>query len=332
MKKTGNKGNAPEQIELLRGGSIVSSLSGAFGSSLRETRITALLGYLIALNPAPYLALFRFPGVAGSVSLESQHETGRSDILIETTEGRCVVEAKVDATDALEQSKKYGALKTALLSGHRASPKQKNQKNVAYVHWEELVELLRKDSRSSHAGIRFVSGDLIQYLEEHNMIREQNPVEIYAREINEPTTLTLFLHARMYGCWYEAGSNLPKARYFAPHFGMKIANLHPGIHIGISYIAKIEQIEVVDDWDSFIAATTSVRGKAWYNKHKAEIDALEKHPDWDWNCGKKRTFIYMGAPRLVFSPSVKKENLQDGKGWLSKRFLSFDELFEAWGC
>lgn len=79
---------------------------------------------------------------------------------------------------------------------------------------------------------------------------------------------------------------------------------------------------MVDDWDSFIAATTSVRGKAWCNKHQAEIDALEKHPDWDWKCGKKRTFIYMGAPRLVFSPSVKKENLQDGKGWLSKRFLS----------
>lgn len=322
-----------EQIDLLRGGSVVSSLSGAFGGSLRETRITALLGYLIALNPAPYLQLFRFPGVAGSVTLENRHDSGRSDIEIQTTEGlKCIVEAKLDATDAFEQSKKYQAHRTALLSSHRPSSKQKQQKDVVYIHWEELVELLRKDAGSANAGIRFVSSDLIQYLQEHDMIREKNPVEIYAREINEPTTLTLFLHARIYGCWYEAGSNLPKARYFAPHFGMKIANLHPGIHVGISYIAKIEDVEVVDDWDSFITATTTVRGIAWYKKHKAEVEALMNHPDWDWKGGKKRTFIYMGEPRLVFSPSVKKENFQASKGNLAKRYLSFDDLFKAWGC
>jgi len=326
------KEDKSEQIDLLRGGSVVSSLSGAFGGSLRETRITALLGYLIALNPWPYLKLFRFPGVAGSVTLENRHDSGRSDILIQTTEGMCIVEAKVNASDAFEQSKKYQAHKTALLSSHRPSSKQKQQKGIVYIHWEDLVELLRKDASSTNAGIRFVSGDLIKYLEEHNMIREKNPVEIYAREINEPTTLTLFLHARMYGCWYESGSNLPKARYFAPHFGMKIANLHPGIHVGISYIAKIETIEVVDDWDSFVTATITVRGKAWYNKHKAEVDALKNHPDWDWKGGKKRTFIYMGEPRLVFSPSVKKESFQASTGNLAKRYLSFDDLFKAWGC
>src|SRR5580658_10978063 len=32
-----------EQIDLLRGGSVVSSFAGAFGSALRETRLTALL-------------------------------------------------------------------------------------------------------------------------------------------------------------------------------------------------------------------------------------------------------------------------------------------------
>lgn|GEM_PF-2308193 len=46
---------------------------------MRETRITALLGYLMALNPAPYLKLFRFPGVAGSVTLENWHDSGLRD-------------------------------------------------------------------------------------------------------------------------------------------------------------------------------------------------------------------------------------------------------------
>ena len=68
-----------EQIDLLRGGSVVSSLTGAFGSSLRESRLTALLGYLIARNPKPYLELFNFTGVSRSVTLENQHDSGRSD-------------------------------------------------------------------------------------------------------------------------------------------------------------------------------------------------------------------------------------------------------------
>ena len=51
-----------EQIELLRGGSIVSTLVGAFGSAVRETRLTALLGYLIALESEHFLTLFGFKG------------------------------------------------------------------------------------------------------------------------------------------------------------------------------------------------------------------------------------------------------------------------------
>jgi hypothetical protein len=41
--------NTTERIDLLRAGSVVSSLAGAFGNELRETRLTAMLGYLIAL-------------------------------------------------------------------------------------------------------------------------------------------------------------------------------------------------------------------------------------------------------------------------------------------
>ena len=321
-----------ESIDLLRGGSVVSSLTGAFGSSLRETRVTALLGYLITLNPRPYLELFQFTGEPRLVRLENQHDTGRSDILIETSTGKFIVEAKVDATDAFKQSQKYGGQKVALLSAHRPSQKQRQLRNVVYVHWEDLAKLLEKEAKTQNAGIRFISHDLIQYLKEHHMIREENPVEIYAREINEPTTLTLFLHAQMYGCWYQAGSRLPEARYFAPHFGQRIANMHPGIQVGISYIAKVEAVEVVGDWGNFIDTTIAVRGKAWFNRHRDEVEALKKHPDWDWKSDKKRTFIYVGEPRLVFSPPVKKENIQGGRGHLSKTFLTFDHLYKAWGC
>jgi hypothetical protein len=160
------------------------------------------------------------------------------------------------------------------------------------------------------------------------MIKNREPVEIYAREINEEKTLALFLKGRMYGCHYAESSRLPEAIYFAPHFGQAIANEHPGVHVGISYIARIESLEVVDSWDDLLSITRAVRGKQWLAKRKYLLDAI--HNTWRWNI--RRYFLYLSAPRLVFNPPVEKERLQKGSGWLSKRFLSFDELFDAWGC
>jgi hypothetical protein len=99
----------PIEIELMRGGDVVSTLTGAFGQSLQETRLTAMLGYLIALNPRPFLNLFGFRGVPQRVCLEKRHDEGRSDILVETNIGKGIIEAKVDATDPLVQSQRYPA-------------------------------------------------------------------------------------------------------------------------------------------------------------------------------------------------------------------------------
>src|SRR2546423_4553690 len=104
-----------EEIQLLRGGSVVSSFAGAFGSSLRETRLTAMLGYLVALDPQPFCGIFGFRGNPRSVSLETRHESDRSDILVDTTEGRGIIEAKVTGTDPFRQSLKYPAKWRALL-------------------------------------------------------------------------------------------------------------------------------------------------------------------------------------------------------------------------
>ena len=69
-----------ERITLHRGGTRVSSILGAFGSSLRETRLTAMLGYLIALVPAEFEALLGVKGRILSITLEANHKKDRSDI------------------------------------------------------------------------------------------------------------------------------------------------------------------------------------------------------------------------------------------------------------
>ena len=160
------------------------------------------------------------------------------------------------------------------------------------------------------------------------MIRQSESIEVWAREINNEHTLNLFLKAQMYGCWFQKSSRLAEALYFAPHFGKSIAQNHPGVTAGISYVAKIEHIEVVQSWGDLIAAIKHHRGKTWLTSHKEYIDEL--HREWNWNGKRQRSMLFLGMPRLAFNPAVKKDNLQKGQGFLSKRTFAFDDLFAAW--
>ena len=317
-----------EEIELRRGRAVVTTLTGAFGQSLRETRLTAILGYLIALKPEQFLPLFGFRGVPRRVCLEMSHDQGRSDILVETSNGIGVIEAKVDATDPLVQSRRYSAKWIALLTFR--APRITNSR-MRYVNWHQLGQLLEDLSRSGSAQIRTFSSDLLEYMKVHHMMKNPDTVEIYAREINEPVTLELFLKAQLYGCDYQAGSRLAEALYFAPHFGKSITKELPGINVGISYIARIEMVGTVANWQELWDLVKDRRGVTWRNRHRRLLREL--HNVWPWSRGgKHRSFLFLGKPRLVFNPPVRKENLQKGRGWLSKRFFSFDDLFGAWGA
>lgn len=307
----------------------MSSFAGAFGSSLRETRLTAMLGYLIALEPTRFCNFFGFLGRPLSVSLETLHASDRSDILVETTAGRGVIEAKVTATDPFRQSLKYPAKWRVLLTEHSATAKQRRLHTVKYLRWRNLEATLKKLEKSPNNEVRFISRDLLRYLGEHALTKTNRAVEIYAREINNEETLALFLKARMYGCHYEKSSRLAEALYFAPHFGQQIAHEHPGVHVGISYIACIERAEVVENWEHFLQVTAEVRGKQWLKSHRWLLDPI--HRSWNWR-ENRHSFLFLSTPRLIFNPPVPKTELQKGKGWLNKRVYSFDELFSAWGC
>lgn len=322
--------NEQVKIPLWRAGSMVSSLAGAFGEGLRETRLTALLGYLIALEPEPWLHILGFHGQATDVAVETHQESGRSDIEIRTTSGVGIIEAKIDSTDPLRQALKYNANWRVLLTDHAPLRRKQSHRGIRYIRWADLIPQLRRHAASTNHRLRFVAGDLITYLEEHHMVSRGTPSpEIYAREINNEETLALFLHGRMYGCWHQNGSRLGEAHYFAPHFGRFIANSHPGIHTGISYIAKIDNVRTVVTWQDWVNAVRDVRGKVWYKKHAANMAPLRKQ--WSWKGQKARDILFLGEPRLAFTPAIRKENIQTGRGFLSKLYLTFDELYQAWG-
>jgi hypothetical protein len=126
---------------------VVSTLTGAFGQSLRETRLTALLGYLIALDPDPFMDLFGFSGVPQQVCLETRHEDGRSDVLIETNRGTGIIEAKIDASDPLVQARRYRARWVALLT--HCVPQGQTIRGTRYVTWQRLADLLKRFEHAS---------------------------------------------------------------------------------------------------------------------------------------------------------------------------------------
>jgi hypothetical protein len=315
------------EIPLYRGGSVVTSLPGALGATLRETRVTALLGYLISTDPDQFYQLFNFQGRVLTIGLETYHEHDRSDILIETTAGTVVIEAKIGATNPYAQAQKYKTRWRILITDHTPTSKEANRRNVKFVNWAQIGKKLHELTSSRDAVIKFVSDNLLHYMEAHNMVREVDSVEIYAREINEETTLRLFLKAHLYVCEFQQRSRLQEALYFAPHFGRWVARNCPGVNTGISYIAKIDTVMVVESWDEFLSTIKASRGKIWIRRHRQYLDGISK---WRWR-RVRRSIVFLETPRLVFNPPIKKTTLQSGSGWLSRRTFSFDELFQAWG-
>lgn len=316
-----------EIVELLRGGSVATNLLGAFGLSLKETRLTAFLGYLLALKSEPLMSLFGFRGNPQSIKLETRHQDGRSDIIVETNAGIGVIEAKVDATDATVQANRYPGRWRAVLTLAPGRPKR----DVRYVQWQTLADKLGSMSGTANPEYRFLVKQFTMYLKEHHMIKKKESLEIYAREINEPVTLSLFMQGRIYGCKYEANNKLSRADYFAPHFGKNLARKQPGIFQGISYIGRIEEVIYAENWIEFKNGICAKRSKTWWNSHEPLMKELRDVKSWRWTHTTPRNFLLLGEPRLAFNPPVRKERLQKGKGWLSRRFFSFDDLFAAWG-
>ena len=163
------------------------------------------------------------------------------------------------------------------------------------------------------------------------MIKNSESLEIYAREINEPITLELFIKGQIYGCRFEQRNKVAEAQYFAPHFGVWIAKQQPGIFAGISYVARIELVFVATTWREFKDGVCESRGRHWWKSHRKLMRDLQN--DWNWSKNVQRSFLLLGEPRLVFNPPIRKENLRRDKSKVVfiPRSFSFDELFAAWG-
>lgn len=315
-----------DTVELFRSGNPVSSFLSAFGRGLRETRLTTSLGYLLSRSPESFRRLFKFRGDVLNIQLERRQEKDRTDIEIKTDIGNYVIEAKRGRKDPYNQASRYPGSSRILLTQYMPRASEVKRKGYVYVKWDAVAVILKMLSASNESSVRFISRDLLKYMEEHRMIKKKRQFEIYAREINDEDNLLLFLKGQMYWCDFVKNQKLGDALYFAPHFGKSISRKHPGVRQGISYVAKISDVSVVESWQDVLSVLASNRKKSWVKKHALYFTFLRK---LKWK-KQRRYLILLDSPRLVFNPPIKKESIQGGSGWLSKNYLTFDDFFQAW--
>jgi len=319
-----------DKIPIYRQGVVVTDFLSIFGSNLRETRLSAALGYVISKIPMPFLKAFKIRGELKQISIEYEEFRKRVDVLIETEREYFIIETKVADVDPVKQILNYAKTlkKEKPVRGLGVvpyNPKERYVRSIRIIGWDGIDAILKEILKGK---VRYQDKFLIQevrnHMLKHHLIAEKDFNEIYAREIGNIETLQLFLKCGIYQCSYEQSENIYSVRYFAPHFSGSLAKIYPGVRQGISYIAKIEDIVRAKDKKSYVDEICKHRGRSWYKKEKD----LLLCPFKIWGEA-DRNIVFLEPPKLVFNPTIKKENLQKGSGWLSKRFFSFDDLFKA---
>jgi hypothetical protein len=326
------KNSKESPVVLYRGKEIVGDLLSSFGDSLKETRLTAALGYILSGYPDGFLKRYGFSGVVTRVLIEHVQGPDRTDIVLETTKGYLVIEAKTISNDPAKQINRY--YKRFRRLGKPFFPialvpygqEAKQSGKIYYLPWGELAKFLDSSEFKKRLPIaqKFMLGEVLKYMERHGLIRDKAPKEIYAREINDEQSLDLFLKHHLYQCEFEKKTQLNQANYFAPHFGEKIESWHSGIRQGISYVSRIETVVVIESREEYRDAILKFHGKTYFKKHQKEMMYPVKK-----NGRLVLSLVFVEEPKLVFNPPIVKEYLQKGKGWLSKQAYSFDDFFKA---
>lgn len=230
------------EIPLRRGSEVVSSFFSALGN-LRETRLTAALGYLIAKAPSTFSSLFLGQtGKVEEVSIEQSEQSSRYDLVIRTPKKLVVVEAKIGYLQAPAQVKRYiqklmkmepNKKVTLFLLDKGSAPLQgeindlKRQFPMCLVKqktWSEIERVVERGCKSKRLQREFpevmaIGAELVNHLREKQMAQTQIK-EVYIRQLSGPS-LEMFFRHHIYACQSKFGKNALQHIYFAPLFTAK---------------------------------------------------------------------------------------------------------------
>ena len=104
-----------------------------------------------------------------------------------------MVEAKVSWSDPRIQASKYDGNRKYLLTNYIPVSKTATR-SVHYITWSTLATFLKNiSSRTGKGYVRHLEKELIEYMIQHQLIRTNDSVEIYARELNNEVTIGTLL-------------------------------------------------------------------------------------------------------------------------------------------
>jgi hypothetical protein len=317
-----------EEPIVLRSGASSIDLLSAFSNKVKETRLTAFLGYLIAQRADSILQLLGVSKIEiAEVSLEKNLKTQRVDIFISCDKRVIVIEAKVAYGNPIAQLKKQKKevnsefpIELVGITNNRFL----KAKGIKIITWQDIYNVLPATNSNK---IRVFSEDFKLTLENRGLAMPQQHYDIYARDLGHKQAATNFLKANIYFCHYFENSKIEKCRYFAPHFSQNLSKQTLAAQTGISHLAEIDSVEFVEDRKTFNKIVLSHIKKNKLKRYHVEIEAFIKSQPIKLE--KPLLLMLLKKPHLVFNPPIHKNNLQEGSGWLSKKYYTFEDFFQA---
>lgn len=339
-------------IPLKRTGQSVDSFLSSLGG-LKETRLTATLGYLISRFPAEFEAFLGSKvGPASFISVEETSEGDRYDVLVAGGKIPVIIEGKIGLRQSPDQLLRYiksvrakykcrPGLIVIDVGSHTAQSLSEDFKPVTRQvsgtilrrTWTEVAKICRtivsmhrsfRDDRIAAA----IAEDFVNHLEENQMTNDERP-EVYMRELSTERTIRLFFKHGMYTSNPKYMKSAQGNLYFAPYFTRATADKISGSNLvpvpeGISYVSRITEMQVVPKHQmlKYLKARKDI-------SNPTEVRTLMRgHKEKDI------LLLFLGKPHRAFSSPVTKDKLRRsgypaGKGAMGSRSCTFEDLFAA---
>lgn len=315
---------------LKRGSKQITNILSSFGS-IRETNISAMLGYLIHVNPIIAAKLFGVELPLKSVNLELRSDLGqdRYDIVITSSTKTIVVEVKI-ANHSPEQLRRYSESGKKLFSiGSRLQRHLIDRSfHKNFVDWEMVCATLNNVKLKGTQSDQFynkLADDFCLHLKENNMIRDSLE-DVYTRDLSG-TSVDMYFTQHIYKCqakYYEKAKN---SRYFAPYFtganGKNASTLVKSLGIGISFVSKINSSALASEKEIYGALKT-------LNYSNRDISLIFDAFKWKPNSSREHTILFLDEPlRLFQRPVTKYDFWEIPGGAMPSMSIDFGDLIAA---
>jgi len=328
-------------IPVYRCGKEVKNLFSSQGE-LKEPQLTAYLAYLLGQNIKLLSKKFIHPSeLVERINIEESASGNRFDISIYTDKRRIVVEAKLSKTQRSSQIIQYvkhlmqddtTPICLILLDlGEYSHIRIKNELSNALprrvkivpLTWDDIYQALEKASKSTKKDsfIQPLANELMKYLEENNMTKEQRK-EVYVRDLDAEST-ELFFKYRLYISQPKFEKSASGCKYFAPAFINDslpyFESLGIPMNTGISYISPILDMQILE--------RNEVKDYLISQNHPNAKEGAKKLLKY---AKRRRNLICfrLGQPYRIFLSPIPKRKLRIFGATGSKHF-TFKELFEA---